>query len=302
MLTGPGSLGGRPELSLGQAAVLLASSALGIVALTGTACADGGGPGGIARVTCPQGGSRCSLGVSERHVTRRSGGTGPQPSSGSGGDPAGLAKRFAEDNTKCLAAGPLASACMAANTLGLFAGNGNQPSNGGSPPAPPPIVIARRAAARLQLPEPMIRSSPRPRQPQLVGLPTWLWIDRSAWEPQVATATVPGVSATARATPRHVTWGMGDGVSEHCSGPGTPWLTGRNPAAASPDCGHTFRRSSAGQPGGTYAVTATVAWSVTWSGAGQSGSLPGMTTRASTRMRISESQAVNGRADERTGE
>lgn len=284
----------RPELTLGQAAVLLTSSAIGVVSLAGAASADGGGPGGVARVTCPQGSAGCSLGVSERHVVHRSTGSGTEPSrSGSGGDPAGIAKRFAWDNAMCVGLGALAPACMAANAAGLFAG-GAPSQNGDAPAAPAPIVVARRAAARLHLPEPVIRSSPSPGQEQLVGLPTWLWIDRSSWTSRSATAAVPGVSVTARARPSQARWEMGDGSVESCSGPGTPWRAGRDPASVSPTCGHVFRRSSAEEPGAAFAVTATVTWSVSWSGGGESGTLPGLTTSSTTRMRVAESQGLAG--------
>jgi hypothetical protein len=63
--------------------------------------------------------------------------------------------------------------------------------------------------------------------------------------------------------------------------------------ATSPTCGYTYRTSSAGQPDQAYPVSATVQWTVTWSGAGQAGAFPNMTTAATTAFRVAESQAVN---------
>ena len=152
-----------------------------------------------------------------------------------------------------------------------------------------PADIARLARNQLRLPMPEIAASPA--SDQLVNLPTWLW-SSSAWEPISATASVPGISVTATAAPTSVTWSMGDGGMATCKGPGTPYSAGVDPASASPDCGYTYRRSSAGQRDETFQVTATVAWTVTWSGAGESGVFPTMTTSAATVFRVAESQAV----------
>lgn len=155
-----------------------------------------------------------------------------------------------------------------------------------------PEAVARQAASRLRLGSPKIGSSPAPGTAQLVSLPTWLWIDRTGWGTRSATATVPGVSVTATATPTKVTWVMGDGSTVVCRGPGTVFPTGGDPKAASPDCGHTYTRSSAGQPGQAFAVTATITWAISWAGAGQAGTLPELTTRADARFTVAESQAL----------
>ncbi len=85
----------------------------------------------------------------------------------------------------------------------------------------------------------------------------------------------------------------GDGTNLTCAGPGTAFPAGTDPKRASPDCGYTYRGSSAGQPDQAYPVTATVHWTVTWSGAGQAGVFPDMTTTFATAFRVAESQAVN---------
>jgi hypothetical protein len=58
-----------------------------------------------------------------------------------------------------------------------------------------------------------------------------------------------------------------------CQGAGTPYTSADNPAAASPDCGHTYTSSSAGQPGGPFQATATITWDVTWQGARGAGAV-----------------------------
>ena len=77
-----------------------------------------------------------------------------------------------------------------------------------------------------------------------------------------------GGSVTATATPVSVTWRPGDGSTVTCHGAGTPYTSADDPAAPSPDCGHTYTRSSAGQPGGAFTATATITWDVAWQGAG----------------------------------
>ena len=159
---------------------------------------------------------------------------------------------------------------------------------GGGPAGPSLAALARQAYAQLRLPSPMIGANPR--GPQLVRLPTWLWIEHG-WEPVSATASVPGVTVTATAAPDSVTWSMGDGGTRRCDGPGTPYTGERGPRAASPDCGYVYR-SASGWDG--YPVTATLRWRVSWSGAGRSGTFDGLTTSTSTTFVVAEVGAVNG--------
>ncbi|PKV95539.1 hypothetical protein ATK30_6462 [Amycolatopsis echigonensis] len=167
--------------------------------------------------------------------------------------------------------------------------DGRAPAPGPVPP-PSPAELAQAARSQLRLPSPSIAANPR--GDQLVTLPTWLWLS-SGWDQQSATAAVPGVSVTAIAKPTSLVWSMGDGSTVTCENGGTPFPAGGDPKAASPDCGHTYRTSSAGQPNNAYPVTATVHWSISWSGADQSGTFPDMTTAANAAFRVAESQALN---------
>ncbi|MFM9615794.1 hypothetical protein [Streptomyces niveiscabiei] len=161
----------------------------------------------------------------------------------------------------------------------------------GGAPQPSPAQLAQVAREQLRLPSPRIETSPVGEQ--LVQLPTWLWLDQEAWGAVSATASVPGVSVTAVARPTSVVWDLGDGNTVTCNGPGTPYAKGMDPKSPSPDCGYTYRASSAGEPGEAYAVSATVEWTVTWSGAGQSGVFPGLTTTSTASFPVAESQALN---------
>jgi len=166
---------------------------------------------------------------------------------------------------------------------------------GGPAPGPPaPGVLAVLVRERLVLPLPVIRSSPAPGSLQLTRLPTWLWISPAMWAPRSKTADVPGESVTATATPVSVTWNMGDGSAVICKGPGIPYTSVYSPSSPSPDCGHTYSRSSAGQPGGAYHVTATITWDITWAGTGGAGgALPPLRTVAAAAFQVAESQAVD---------
>ena len=148
------------------------------------------------------------------------------------------------------------------------------------------------AVERLKLPSPVIRMSPSKHERQMVGVPSWLWVEAAGWEPVSETAQVPGVSVTATAVPREVVWLMGEGGRVVCGGPGTPYSAAFAPGAESPDCGYTYRRSSLGEPGGTFTVSVALSWDVTWEGGGESGRGPGMVTVSEVDVTVDEIQAL----------
>jgi hypothetical protein len=150
-----------------------------------------------------------------------------------------------------------------------------------------PAVLARSARAKLQLPVPAIRTNPDASTTNvLVTIPVWLWVDSSAWGARSATASVPGRSVTATATATKVVWQLGDGTSVLC-GQGTAWTSGTDPAEASPTCGHSYLKP------GNLTLTATVTWTLTWAGGGQSGTVPDLTTTAQTAVHVAEAPALN---------
>jgi hypothetical protein len=161
--------------------------------------------------------------------------------------------------------------------------------------APGPAELGRIAASRLVLPRPQVVVNPPASAPQLVMLPTWLWAEAAWWQvPRSASASVPGVTVTATATPLRVVWSMGDGTTVTCQGPGTPYSADvGDPAAASPDCGHTYTRTSAGEPGGVFDVSATVTWQVSWSGGGASGQAGPLFSTATVPVTVVEVRSVN---------
>ncbi|MFD0034837.1 hypothetical protein ACFVJK_42830 [Streptomyces sp. NPDC127172] len=176
--------------------------------------------------------------------------------------------------------------------LPRFDGDEAKPLGRDVEPKPDPAVVAQQVVRELLLPDPVIRTSPDEKHAQLVRVPTWMWLDRAMWRPVSKTAKVPGVSVTATATPRSATWRMGDGETEVCEGSGTPYSPKFAADSSSPDCGHTYVRSSAGQPDDAYTVSVTVTWDVEWRGGGEQGLIPGLQTQAQMPLRVAEAQAL----------
>jgi hypothetical protein len=171
------------------------------------------------------------------------------------------------------------------------------PTGGGAPP-PDPAVLAQQAWDKLQIPSPVVRTSPPPGQDAFVNLPTWLWVDQQSFAPVSADAAAGPVTVTATARATRVVWDMGDGATVTCNGPGTPYVPGVfDPKAPSPDCGHTYTRSSDGRPGERFRITVTVTWTAAYSVAGASGggTLPDLSASSATELRVAEFQALNTR-------
>ncbi|MFE1411354.1 hypothetical protein ACFW6F_11195 [Streptomyces sp. NPDC058746] len=165
-------------------------------------------------------------------------------------------------------------------------------AKGTAAPAPEPAVLAWQAVRELVMPEPVVRTNPDHARAQLVRVPTWMWLEQGVWRPVSKTVEVPGVSVTATASPVSVTWDMGDGATVTCRGPGTAYSADVSATAGSPDCGQMYRRSSAGQPGDAYRLTASIRWDVAWRGGGQQGLFPGLQTRTTVPVRVAEAQAL----------
>jgi hypothetical protein len=152
-----------------------------------------------------------------------------------------------------------------------------------------PESAARRALQYTPLPEPAIGMSPPPERGAVVNVPLWLWVNWQAWNPTVATATIDGVTVTTMARPDRVLWNLGNGDEVICDGPGTPYDPARPEADQHSDCTYLFR-----QPG-TFTITATLEWHVTWTAVGVAGGgdLGVVRRSASATVAVSEIQALN---------
>ena len=156
-------------------------------------------------------------------------------------------------------------------------------------PAPDPAVAAQTAVASMSLRPITIGIVPKPAPGSigLVGMPVWMWVASPApqsWGPITRTVTAGGATVTATARVEQVRWLMGDGSLVVCIGPGTVYQD-RFGESDSPTCGYTY------QTQGTYTVRAQSQWLVTWSGMGQSGTIP-LTLTSSTTITIGELQVV----------
>jgi hypothetical protein len=160
--------------------------------------------------------------------------------------------------------------------------------------SPPGIVgsAVQQAVDRLRMPKPTIAANPSLNTRQVVHVPVWWWIEPGWWRTRTASASVPGLTITARAEPVTVTWYAGDGTSTTCTGPGTPWTGNASPTAASPTCGHTYTTMPPTGSGGTFTLRVIVDWKITWAGGGLSGTEPYATTTASTAVAVTEFRSV----------
>ncbi len=103
--------------------------------------------------------------------------------------------------------------------------------------------------------------------------------------PSLSTEPVAGALDVAEARP-----GAG------CPGPGTPYSRAFGLHAASPDCDVVLTHSTAGRPGEQARATWAITWTVSWRGfdgtAPVAGTLPPMTSRATTELAVAEAQSV----------
>ncbi|MZE74660.1 ATP/GTP-binding protein [Streptomyces sp. SID5789] len=155
-------------------------------------------------------------------------------------------------------------------------------------PALDPAVVARQAVNKMKLAGPDI-ASPRITGTYLVGMPMWLWVNKSptTFGPNTTSASAGGVTVSATAKVTRIIWEMGDGAAVTCTGAGTPY-TAAHGKQESPTCGHTYTQTSASQPAGKYTVTATSTWTVDWqvAGGGEEGQF--------TELRQSQAQVAIG--------
>lgn len=126
------------------------------------------------------------------------------------------------------------------------------PVGGGPPPAAAPpttFELAQQAMAGLGLPVPTVGTAPAPKT--YVRVKTSLWVEGVD---VVKTEEIGAPRLQATAKPESVDWNMGE-KTVHCQGLGSK---------KAPTCTYTYQRASAGQPGGSYKITATITWHVTW--------------------------------------
>jgi hypothetical protein len=168
----------------------------------------------------------------------------------------------------------------------------NAPPGGG----PTPREVAQLAIAQMNLRAINIGIAPKPgpNSVGIVGMPVWMWAkapNAHTFGPITASASAGGITITATAKVLKVTWDMGDGTKVVCKTAGTPYdpSYGRSD---SPTCGHKYLKSSAEEPTEQFEVSATSSWVITWSGAGQTGTIRLNGLVRSTQITIGEAQVL----------
>lgn len=139
-----------------------------------------------------------------------------------------------------------------------------------------PQAAAEVALATIEVPAPEPVTSPALDARHITGLPTWLWLDPTTWQPLTADATAGSLTITATVTPSHTTWHMGEGHGKDpviCDSPGTPYDPDLASHAQRTDCSYTYQWASddhhdhadaRDHQDGLYHATVTTTWSVTW--------------------------------------
>ncbi len=145
------------------------------------------------------------------------------------------------------------------------------------------------ALEQLDISNPEIATSPSPATASLVGIDTWFWLD-GGMVPVAETISVLGgaITVTLTARPVSVTFATGDGATVACPDGGRPYAPG-----ATSSCTHVYERSSAGQEGDVYPVTATVTWEGAYTvNVGGGESLGTVERESATTLPVAEGQAV----------
>jgi hypothetical protein len=139
---------------------------------------------------------------------------------------------------------------------------------------PDPVTAAREVIAKLKLPNPTPRFGPDPSVNEwnmlAVGFPIWLWTDQPTH--LTTTAHHDGLTFHLTATWQNTTFTMGDGHTTTCTTTTTYPTHINKPGTPSPTCGYTYNTPS--PKNHPYTVTAQTNWQITWTTAGQTGTLP----------------------------
>ncbi|MFS8585987.1 MAG: hypothetical protein FWJ72_13015, partial [Acidimicrobiia bacterium] len=155
-------------------------------------------------------------------------------------------------------------------------------------------ALARELARDLPLPEPTPATSPPLDREQIVGLPTWLWIDPADWRPVSLAVELSGFQVAVTATPVRLDWDLGEHEDARvtCHGPGTPWTPEAEAAGRTSDCAWVFQRVP-DPPATAYPASVTLVWDVSYTATGQAGgSLGRNATTTGFELQVAERQAV----------
>lgn len=166
---------------------------------------------------------------------------------------------------------------------GLYYGHGLAQTTCPSPtPTPgrntgPRVTIDQlilEAQTGLAPPKPFVKTAPPRGKRELVGIPTWFWLDKSQWDDRTSSASAGSLYVSVTASAYELVIDPGDGSDALvCKAPWTPYKG--NPSAAS-DCTHTYTHS------GNYTVAVSAKWGADWSGSGGAGGTLPTISRSAT--------------------
>lgn len=167
----------------------------------------------------------------------------------------------------------------------------------GEPP-PPSLVDAYRDQAYEEIPFPYlgVNSAPAgtPDEPLVVNVETWLW-SNDRYGPVQAQAGIRNiVQVTATATPVVTEWDPGNGQDPVvCGDAGRAWSPSLD-AGAEPTCSLRYRSSSSTSPTGTFTLTRSTRWNVSWvcEPACGGGTLDPVIVQESREVSVAEIQAI----------
>lgn len=141
---------------------------------------------------------------------------------------------------------------------------------------PSPAELAQQAVDSMELRAVEIGMAPEPDNADpniLIRMPNQVYASNagpSALGPTSASASAGGITVTAEGRPTGIDIDPGDGSAPFsCT---TTELAATQRALEGPGiCSVTWERTSTEQPDGTYPLTVTTHWEVTWEGGGESG-------------------------------
>lgn len=161
------------------------------------------------------------------------------------------------------------------------------PATQSRPPSVTQIVQTATASITLPTANPVIEPGPGRNQWKMVAVGYPLWLHVGGPTTLTDSASVAGYTISISAVRSGLSFAMGDGSTVKCAAT-TPW-DGNTKAQPSPTCGYSYaKKSPADSP---YTVTATASWTITWTGAGQSGSFA-MQQQATTQLPVGELTSV----------
>ncbi|MFE5033049.1 hypothetical protein [Streptomyces sp. NPDC056683] len=164
-----------------------------------------------------------------------------------------------------------------------------------------PQILAELAYNEIRVPSRDVSLAPADKTK--VNLPTWAWLDKTAFKPVSVTARIDALGMWATTTAKPVSLKIEPGTSDAVTYPASGVCALNNDdsvgekytagdAHKTPQCGVRYLRSSGN---GSYQLKATITWQITWSGSDGTNArrLPDGSFGRSQNVTVQEIQSVN---------